>query len=123
MLHLTATSRDEGALCPIRSVLAPVTGKWAMLILFALADGSLRFGALRRVIGDVTQRVLTENLRALERDGYLTRHVEPGPPVAVHYALTPLGDALVARLRPLADWAAGAFDSVAANRAAFAARG
>ena len=123
MLQVTATTPEAGALCPIRMVLAPVMGKWSMLILFALEDGDLRFGALRRVIGDITQRVLTENLRALERDGYLTRSVLSGPPVEVHYALTPLGQALVVRLRPLADWAASAFDTVAANRAAFAARG
>ena len=94
MLPVTALSKDQAEDCPIRQVLSQVTGKWQMLIVLVLEDGALRFGALRRTIGDVTQRVLTENLRKLERDGYITRSVDPGPPVAVSYALTPLGQEL-----------------------------
>ena len=75
-----------------------------MIIILALEDEPKRFGDLKRCIGDVTQSVLTENLRALQRDGYLTRTVNPGPPVAVSYALTPLGQNLLAMLKPLVFW-------------------
>ncbi|MEM9726182.1 MAG: helix-turn-helix domain-containing protein [Pseudomonadota bacterium] len=105
--------------CPIRSVLANVTGKWRMLIILALEDGPLRFGEVKRAIGDVTQRVLSENLRGLQRDGYLSRSVEPGPPVAVSYALTPLGQELLEALKPLVFWSHRRMGSVKAAREAF----
>jgi len=116
MLQVTALSKEDAAHCPIRQVLSKVTGKWQILIVLALEDGALRFGALRRTIGDVTQRVLTENLRSLERDGYLTRRVEPGPPVEVHYELTSVGRELNERLTSLVMWAASAHDSVTTAR-------
>ncbi|MGX9351366.1 winged helix-turn-helix transcriptional regulator [Shimia sp. W99] len=118
MLQVTAHTKEQAENCPIRSVLTRVTGKWQILIFFALAEGPLRFGALKRTIGDVTQRVLTENLRSLERDGHLTRTVDPGPPVAVTYALTDQGHALVDTLRPLVRWAAENFPAIAASRQA-----
>ena len=92
MLPIGVETKAEASNCPIRSVLSNVTGKWRMIIVLALEDGPMRFGEIKRCIGDVTQRVLTENLRGLQRDGYLTRTVDPGPPVAVSYELTPLGD-------------------------------
>ncbi len=104
MLPIGVESKAEALNCPIRSVLANVTGKWRIIIILALEDEPKRFGALKRCIGDVTQRVLTENLRSLERDGYLTRSVDPGPPVAVSYALTPLGQDLVKMMKPLVFW-------------------
>jgi DNA-binding HxlR family transcriptional regulator len=117
LLPITVTNKLEAARCPIRSVLSRATGKWQMLILLALQDGSLRFGQIRSTLGDITQRVLTENLRSLERDGYLTRTVDPGPPVAVHYELTELGQSYVSALEPLALWAAGHCDIVNTARA------
>ena len=80
------------------------TGKWQVLVMLALEDGVLRFGELKRVVGDITQRVLTENLRSLEREGYLTRRVEPGPPVAVYYELTAMGESLVEIIKPVVFW-------------------
>lgn len=103
-MQVCAHSEADAANCPIRSVLANVTGKWRMIIVLTLEDGPLRFGELKRAIGDVTQRVLTENLRGLEREGYLTRSVDPGPPVAVSYDLTPLGHELLGVLKPLIFW-------------------
>lgn len=105
MLPIGVHSEAEALLCPIRTVLSKVTGKWQMIIVLALEDGPLRFGVLKRTIGDVTQGVLTENLRSLQKDGYLTRTVDPGPPIAVSYALTPLGQGLVILLKPLVLWA------------------
>ena len=116
MLPRTVTTEEESGLCPVRSILSTVTGKWSSLILLALEDGPLRFSAIKRMIGDITQRVLTENLRALERDGYLTRKVISGPPVEVHYELTPTGVDLLALFIPLTTWAAKHYDSVQAAR-------
>ena len=119
MLQVTALSEEDGKLCPVRSVLAKVTGKWQMLIVLALEDGALRFGEVKRKIGDITQRVLTENLRSLERDGYLTRTVFSGPPVAVSYELTALGVQLLAVLKPMVLFAAEHFPKVMASRETF----
>ena len=118
-MKVTAATVKERALCPIRSVLARATGKWQFLILLSLDDGPLRFGALKRAVGDVTQRVLTENLRSMERDGYLSRTVDAGPPLAVTYELTPLGQELAGLLNPLARWAARRFDQVEQARNAY----
>ncbi|WP_136442676.1 winged helix-turn-helix transcriptional regulator [Pacificoceanicola onchidii] len=119
MLPVTALTEEAGKTCPVRNVLAKVTGKWQVLIVLALEDGSLRFGELKRTIGDVTQRVLTENLRSLERDGYLTRTVHPGPPLAVSYALTDMGRELLGVMKPMVSFAAKRFDDVMASREAY----
>ena len=104
MLPITKMNKIEAATCPIRSVMANFTGKWQMLILLGLEDGELRFGELKRTVGDITQRVLTENLRNLEREGYLTRTVDEGPPVAVYYELTDMGQSLVEMIKPIVFW-------------------
>lgn len=116
MLPIRVQNEAEALLCPIRTVLSKVTGKWQIIIVLALEDGPLRFGELKRTIGDVTQRVLTENLRSLQRDGYLTRTVFPGPPVAVSYELTDLGRELVSLLTPIVHWADSNMETVKAAR-------
>ncbi|WP_254441332.1 winged helix-turn-helix transcriptional regulator [Ruegeria atlantica] len=90
-----------------------------MIIVLALEDEPKRFGDLKRCIGDVTQSVLTENLRGLQRDGYLTRTVDPGPPVAVSYELTPLGRSLLEILKPLVFWSHEQMDEVRQFRMKF----
>lgn len=122
MLNVTALTKDEAANCPVRQVLSKVTGKWQVLIVLTLEDGTLRFGELKRTIGDITQRVLTENLRSLERDGYLRRDVDPGPPVAVRYTLTDIGQEVLPLLRGLTEWAARRHPDVQTSRAHFDAR-
>ena len=112
MLPIGVANKAEASNCSIRSVLSNVTGKWRMIIILALEDEPKRFGDLKRCIGDVTQSVLTENLRGLQRDGYLTRTVDPGPPVAVSYALTPLGRSLLEMLKPLVFWSHEQMDEV-----------
>ena len=119
MLPIGVHTEAEALLCPIRTVLSKVTGKWQIIIVLALEDGALRFGELKRTIGDVTQRVLTENLRSLQRDGYLTRTVEPGPPVAVFYELTDRGRELVGLLTPLVLWANQRMPDVKDSRDAY----
>ncbi len=122
MLPITVATEEESGLCPVRSILGTVTGKWSSLILLSLEDGPRRFSAIKRVIGDITQRVLTENLRALERDGYVTREVIAGPPVEVHYQLTQMGSDIVARFIPLVTWATEHYDAVQAARRRFDGR-
>ncbi|WP_372574071.1 winged helix-turn-helix transcriptional regulator [Ruegeria jejuensis] len=110
------TEMDENGQCPIRAILTTVMGKWSSLILLSLKGGSLRFSEIKRGVGDITQRVLTENLRALERDGYLTRTVIPGPPIEVHYELTGLGGEFVQHYMPLVRWATDRREAVLAAR-------
>lgn len=119
MLPIGVHTEAEALICPIRTVLSKVTGKWQIVIVLALEDGPLRFGELKRTIGDVTQRVLTENLRSLQRDGYLTRTVHPGPPIAVSYALTDLGQELVGLLTPIVLWAGKNMKTVKVARTAY----
>ena len=119
MLPITYNDEMKDGSCPIRHVLSQVTGKWRILILMALEDGALRFGETKRAIGEITQRVLTENLRGLEREGYLTRTVIDGPPVAVSYALTERGVDLVERLKPLIYWANSITTDVKRSRASY----
>lgn len=119
MVKVTALTKEEVDGCPIRQVLSQVTGKWQMLIVLALEEDGLRFGALRREIGDVTQRVLTENLRKMERDGYLSRTVAAGPPVSVTYALTDLGVELLSHIKPMVSWAADRHGAIDQNRKSF----
>ena len=119
MLPIGVSDKEQALNCPIRSVLSNVSGKWRILIILALEDGPLRFGAVKRCIGDVTQRVLTENLRSLQRDGYLTRTVKEGPPIEVSYALTPLGEELASMMKPLVYWSNSHMDQVHAARNAY----
>ena len=119
MLPIGVANKAEASDCSIRSVLSNVTGKWRMIIILALEDEPKRFGDLKRCIGDITQSVLTENLRGLQRDGYLTRTVFPGPPIAVSYELTPLGRSLLERLKPLVFWSHEQMDAVRQFRMEF----
>lgn len=91
--------------CPVRNVIAQIGDKWSMLILFALVDGSERFNALKSRIEGISQRMLTQTLRDLERDGYVSRTVYPEVPVRVEYELTELGGDLVKPLYELVCWA------------------
>lgn len=84
------------AACPTREILTRIADKWSMLVILALGDGTLRFSALRRRVGGITQKMLTQTLRGLERDGLVTREVFPTVPVTVTYTLTPLGHSLSA---------------------------
>lgn len=102
--------------CPIRNVLDKVGNKWSLLILVALNDRKLRFMELKRLIGDITQRVLTQTLRNLERDGYVARKVYPTSPPTVEYWLTPLGKSLLKPMSTLISWANSRFDEVVKAR-------
>jgi DNA-binding HxlR family transcriptional regulator len=91
--------------CPVRDVLDCIGDRWSLLTLLALADGTLRFTEVKRAIGDISQRMLAQTLRALERDGYVTREVHASVPPKVEYTLTALGESLLAKVTPLIHWA------------------
>lgn len=102
--------------CPSRKILKNVTSQWGLLTLIALRDGKHRFGELRRKIGGVSEKMLTQSLRALESDGFINRTVHHTVPPHVEYTLTPLGSEATERVAALADWIELNFDKVMAAR-------
>src|SRR5579863_9843171 len=89
----------------VREVLNRVGDKWSVLVVALLRDGPKRFSEIRRAIEGVSQRMLTLTLRGLERDGLVTRTVEPTIPPRVDYELTPLGRTLLDPILALGKWA------------------
>ncbi len=115
------------AQCPSRQLLDRISDKWVVLILCALGgdatDGSgatarrvMRYSELSRLIAGVSQKMLTQTLRSLERDGLLTRTVTPTVPVTVTYELTDLGESLHEMARGVRSWAQSHMSEVQANR-------
>ncbi|WP_018349412.1 winged helix-turn-helix transcriptional regulator [Longispora albida] len=93
------------AKCPTRQVLDHIAGKWTILIVDALlATGTMRYSDLSRRIGGVSQKMLTQTLRQLEADGFLTRTIHPTIPPRVEYELTPLGRSLAVPIAALRRW-------------------
>ena len=93
------------ALCPTRRVLDRIGDTWAVLILIALDGGTLRFNELRRRIENISQKMLSQTLKSLERDGLISRRAFPTVPVTVEYSLTPLGRTLAGTVAALTQWA------------------
>ena len=93
--------------CPVETTLSLIGSKWKVLILRDLMDGKKRFGELKKSVGAVTQKVLTAQLREMERDGLLTRTVYPEVPPRVEYELTSLGLSLGPVLDALRLWGDG----------------
>lgn len=93
------------AKCPSRTVLETLSNKWATLTMGALSDGPRRFGQLRRTLDGITQKMLTQTLRTLERDGMITRTVYPTIPPRVEYAHTELGRNAGTLFHAIRDWA------------------
>ncbi len=111
------------ATCPTRQVLATIGDKWAALAVNALADGPRRNGELLATINGASQKMLTQTLRTLERDGIVTRTVTASVPVRVDYELTTLGHTLVAILTDLKRWSEANMDQILAARDDYDARG
>ncbi|WP_137169169.1 helix-turn-helix domain-containing protein [Marinomonas sp. FW-1] len=105
--------------CPIRDVLDRVANKWSLLLLLTLASEAHRFSALRRAVPDISQRMLTQTLRDLQHDGFISRHVYPTVPPSVEYKLTSLGHSLLEPLQQLTKWADANHDAIRAARAEF----
>lgn len=91
--------------CPSRKLLDRISDKWVTLVLVSLADGPLRFSEVSRRLAGVSQKMLTQTLRTLERDGLVTREVTASVPVRVDYELTELGGSLLPVLAQMKAWA------------------
>ncbi|GAB2670963.1 winged helix-turn-helix transcriptional regulator [Kribbella swartbergensis] len=107
------------ASCPARQLLDRISDKWVTLIISALADGPQRYSDLSRRIAGVSQKMLTQTLRSLERDGLLVRSVTPSVPVRVDYELTPLGQTLLPLIASIKGWAETHMPEVAAARSQY----
>lgn len=105
--------------CPVRDVLDRVGDKWSFLLVLKLASGPHRFGVLRRSVPDISQRMLTQTLRELQRDGLIERTVFPTTPPSVEYALTDLGRSLLVPMRALVTWADQSHATIQASRKLF----
>ena len=105
--------------CPVRDVLDQIGDKWSTLLLLILGERSHRFGELRRAVPDISQRMLTQTLRDLQRDGLISRHVHPTVPPSVEYRLTPLGQSLLEPLSHLIRWANSHYGAIIAARSSF----
>jgi DNA-binding HxlR family transcriptional regulator len=106
----------------ISALLSRVGDKWTVLVVGVLGKGPSRFNALRRSVGDISQKMLATTLRNLERDGFVTRTVAPTNPPQVEYALTDLGSGLLEPVQALAKWTLDNADRIEAARRAYAAR-
>ena len=87
-------AKDQIPACPVATTLALISNRWKVLIVRDLLDGPRRFGELRRSVGDISQKVLTQNLRQMEQDGLLTRTAYAEVPPRVEYELTAVGQSL-----------------------------
>ncbi|ADI09245.1 putative transcriptional regulator [Streptomyces bingchenggensis BCW-1] len=110
---------SEGAMCPSRLVLEHVTSRWGVLVLSVLMDGTHRFSEVRRAIGGVSEKMLTQTLQTLERDGFVHREAYPVIPPHVDYSLTELGEEAARRVWALAQWTNEKVPEVLAAREAY----
>jgi DNA-binding HxlR family transcriptional regulator len=118
------TTAPEGVLagdpyragCPTRRILDRIGDRWTVLIVGILGQGEARFSELRRSVEGISQKMLTQTLRALERDGLVSRTVYPEVPVRVEYALTDAGRTLLEPLRALQAWSIEHLSDVAASQ-------
>ena len=132
--HPQETASSDGTLvwagdvyaqnCPTRLLLDRIADKWTVLLLTTLdpereQGGPMRFNALKRRVEGVSQKMLSQTLRQMERDGLVSRTVRASVPVEVTYALTSLGATLVTALQPMVDWAETQMPAVAEAQSAF----
>lgn len=108
--------------CSSRPVLQHISGRWGALTLAALRDEPMRFNALRRRVDGISEKMLSQTLQALERDGFVVREVQAEIPPRVEYSLTPLGVTVAARLLDLIELLEGSMDQVTAAQQAYDAR-
>lgn len=117
------THRGDSAQCGhISGMIARISDKWTMLVVHVLGSGPCRFNALRREVGEISQKVLASTLRDLEENGFVSRTVTPVKPPQVEYALTELGFELLVPVRALAEWVIENSPRMDAARAAYAKR-
>ncbi|WP_239175445.1 winged helix-turn-helix transcriptional regulator [Actinoplanes cyaneus] len=124
------TRQEIGALPPeadlaradslARSIFSEVANKWSLLIIEFLGQRTMRFNELRREVGGISHKVLTQNLRTLERNGLVERTVHPTVPPSVEYSLTEAGDALRDVVDGMCGWTQTFLEQIEASRARFA---
>lgn len=107
--------------CPIRNVFARFGDKWSVLVIMVLGThgGAMRFGEIKTIIDDITQRMLTVTLRTLEADGLISRKAYAEIPPRVEYQLTDLGKSLVPHIQGLAHWADKNLEQILKSRKRF----
>ncbi|GAA2843252.1 HxlR family transcriptional regulator [Actinoplanes cyaneus] len=130
MLGSVGTRQEIGALPPeadlaradslARSIFSEVANKWSLLIIEFLGQRTMRFNELRREVGGISHKVLTQNLRTLERNGLVERTVHPTVPPSVEYSLTEAGDALRDVVDGMCGWTQTFLEQIEASRARFA---
>lgn len=108
--------------CPTRQVLDRIGDKWTTLVILLLEDGSKRFSELQRGIVGISQKMLTQTLRSLERDGLVSRTIYPEVPPRVEYQLTPLGKTLCAPISAIVQWSEEHIGDVTAAQMVYDAR-
>ena len=122
-IHLPSDAEVYQGNCPTRAILDRIADKWATLIIGILAQSeSRRFNELKRTIGGISQKMLTQTLRDLERDGLVKRTVYAEIPPRVEYRLTPLGKTLCGPIIALTQWAHDHIDEVKSAQSEFDAR-
>lgn len=115
-------TQDTSTCQRISELLSRIGDKWTLLIVRELGQGELRFSALKRRLGSISQKMLTATLRNLERDGMVRRTVTPTTPPQVEYALTPMGHNLFCPIAALAEWTIIHADEIDAARKDYDAR-
>jgi len=114
---MTTEAHPDG--CLTREILDRIGDKWSVFVIDELASGTRRFTELRRAIDGISQRMLTVTLRALERDGLISRHAYPVIPPRVDYCLTPLGRSLLDIVEALTTWSGRHAEDVERARARY----
>ena len=103
--------------CPIRNILARISDKWSLLVLYTLEQsGCMRFTALQKAIPDISQKMLTSTLRTLEEDGFVVRKVYPQVPPKVEYTLTQRANTLLPYIHNLINWAKDNMTQILSDR-------
>ncbi|MDI1462084.1 helix-turn-helix domain-containing protein [Catellatospora sp. KI3] len=115
----SSNSSSAESLCPYRLVLEHVTSRWGVLVLIELLDGPRRFSELRRAVGRVSEKMLTQTLQTLERDGMVHRDAKPVIPPRVDYSLTEIGQEAATQVRALGRWTQQRMDDVTQARARY----
>ena len=95
---------EDSKTCPVEITLLLITNKWKIRIIGSLLNGTRRFNEIRRILEDISQKVLTQNLREMEKDGLINRKVYPEIPLKVEYSLTKLGYSLKPILDEMVEW-------------------
>ncbi|MCP2138539.1 DNA-binding HxlR family transcriptional regulator [Rhizobium sp. SLBN-94] len=118
--HMSVPNEPDASDCrALADILARVGDKWTVMVVGSLSQGPMRYNAMKRLIGGISQRMLTLTLRGLERDGLISRTVYPTVPAQVEYALTDLGRTLTLPLDTLLGWARVHRSAIAAHRDEF----